>query len=550
MVMSMEYFKKIQCYKPSIGIIDAPVNIEEVALLQDSVDKNILGRIKFINYSKQSIIAIFVQLRVANIAGEPIALDKERFIYQDMKVSPGELYGNRIPISLPADARYFSVQLEKVVFDNGEIWNATNGTSCKVSQKEIQVPEEVIDSVREELKKHLNNVEYVHYFYEEEQNFWGCTCGKINSDATRMCTFCGNFQNSQKYYLTEENVNRLVIEKQKEIEDEKQKKLLIEAEKKRIEAEKNRKIQQERLEKWEQLRKEQEKIEKNREIVAKKKKKICRCIIGIAVVALISLGVASYNYTKKKTIETYQRATEAYQKEDYETAIKEWNKILSYEDSEYMINDATEKRVYQSIDNCIKEHQFDEAREIIESNFDTDTDIEARDKKIEVSYAEIKYRDKKIRKYFKNTKAKDTKMISKVLACTGKSSLYMENYTGINLDDWYHYAFGKYSTTFCYEKEGTFGGVDGKYEIDFVKADNGITTVIEEINFVFENYYTLEGTYAQKEASCLAVVEDVLGRKYNSATDGNYYTWNYDMMKVDFMNFDVPTVSFEFNTGE
>lgn len=64
MVMSMEYFKKIQCYKPSIGIIDAPVNIEEVALLQDSVDKNILGRIKFINYSKQSIIAIFVQLRV------------------------------------------------------------------------------------------------------------------------------------------------------------------------------------------------------------------------------------------------------------------------------------------------------------------------------------------------------------------------------------------------------------------------------------------------------------------------------------------------------
>ena len=133
MVMSMEYFKKIQCYKPSIGIIDAPVNIEEVALLQDSVDKNILGRIKFINYSKQSIIAIFVQLRVANIAGEPIALDKERFIYQDMKVSPGELYGNRIPISLPADARYFSVQLEKVVFDNGEIWNATNGTSCKVS---------------------------------------------------------------------------------------------------------------------------------------------------------------------------------------------------------------------------------------------------------------------------------------------------------------------------------------------------------------------------------------------------------------------------------
>lgn len=47
----MEYFKKLQCYKPKTGIIDAPISIEEIALLQDSVDKNILGRVKFINRS-------------------------------------------------------------------------------------------------------------------------------------------------------------------------------------------------------------------------------------------------------------------------------------------------------------------------------------------------------------------------------------------------------------------------------------------------------------------------------------------------------------------
>ena len=49
--MCMEYFNKIQCYRPSIGIVDAPVSIDEIALLQDSVDKNMLGRIKFINLS-------------------------------------------------------------------------------------------------------------------------------------------------------------------------------------------------------------------------------------------------------------------------------------------------------------------------------------------------------------------------------------------------------------------------------------------------------------------------------------------------------------------
>lgn len=45
--MRMEYFNKIQCYRPSIEIVDAPVSIDEIALLQDSVDKNMLGRIKF-----------------------------------------------------------------------------------------------------------------------------------------------------------------------------------------------------------------------------------------------------------------------------------------------------------------------------------------------------------------------------------------------------------------------------------------------------------------------------------------------------------------------
>ena len=30
--MRMEYFNKIQCYRPSIEIVDAPVSIDEIAL--------------------------------------------------------------------------------------------------------------------------------------------------------------------------------------------------------------------------------------------------------------------------------------------------------------------------------------------------------------------------------------------------------------------------------------------------------------------------------------------------------------------------------------
>ena len=46
----MEYFKKLQCYKPKKAIIDSPISIEEVALLQNSVDKDILGRIRGVFY--------------------------------------------------------------------------------------------------------------------------------------------------------------------------------------------------------------------------------------------------------------------------------------------------------------------------------------------------------------------------------------------------------------------------------------------------------------------------------------------------------------------
>ena len=69
-----------------------------------------------------------------------------------MKISSGELYGNRIPISLPADARYFSAQLEKVVFDDGEVWDALNKSTCKLLQKEIKVPEDIREKIRRELE--------------------------------------------------------------------------------------------------------------------------------------------------------------------------------------------------------------------------------------------------------------------------------------------------------------------------------------------------------------------------------------------------------------
>lgn len=358
MVMRMEYFKKIQCYKPSTGIIDAPISIEEVALLQDSVDKNMLGRIKFINYSKGTIVAIFVRLRAANIAGEPISLDKERFIYQDMKISSGELYGNKIPISLPADARYFSVQLEKVVFDDGEIWDATNGVTCKISQKQIQVPEEVIDSVREELQKHLNNVEYVRYFYEENQDFWECTCGRINSSDNEVCPFCNNSNVSQKRYFTQEKVSKIIAEKEEELQREQErqqqeKEKMLRA--KREYEEKMARQEQEERERLEQIRQENLRLE---EIRKKKRKKNIIFVICLSVIGII-IAISSYMVYHYRKAEKYADSGE------YIKEIEEWKAINWFSNYEDRITKANENILNNKKQQLIEEYPSLENEDIL-----------------------------------------------------------------------------------------------------------------------------------------------------------------------------------------
>lgn len=337
MVMRMEYFNKIQCYRPSIGIVDAPVSIDEIALLQDSVDKNMLGRIKFINYSKGTIVAIFVRLRAANIAGEAVTLEKERFIYQDMKISSGELYGNRIPISLPADARYFSVQLEKVVFDDGEVWDALNKSTCKLLQKEIKVPEDIREKIRRELEIHVSDLEYVHYFYEESEGFWECTCGKANSNVNRTCTFCGNSRSSQRQCLTEAKISELVAEKNKEIEEEKRKKILVEAERKRQKENEKRK-QEEEWEKHQQEIREQEIIlEEKRK---KKNKKLLIGSVGIILCAILCC-ICALRYTKEKK---YQQGIQLEVEGEYAQAEQIFLSIKSYKDSTERLSELYEKQ--------------------------------------------------------------------------------------------------------------------------------------------------------------------------------------------------------------
>lgn len=353
--MCMEYFKKLQCYKPKKAIIDSPISIEEVALLQNSVDKDILGRIKFINRSQQFIIAIFVHLSASNIAGEPVTIERERCIYQDMKIEPGELYGNKIPLHLPDDARLLTVKLEKIVFENGEIWNAATGIECEyIPQEEIKISEQIKDKVQEEFSPYFSHMEYIHYFYKEGQNFWECTCGKINDASNDKCSFCKNSKESQEKYLISDNLDSLIREKmyEKKLEDEEKQKEAAKIE--RLKKEKEQKKQEEAKKRCA----EEERLLKINE--KKFQRKIIAMFLVIGILVIIAVFISA-QYTKKEKMEAYQKGVEAYQSKDYDKAIKEFTNAGNYNDAEVKLSvamDCLTEKDRQNLEKCINISYF------------------------------------------------------------------------------------------------------------------------------------------------------------------------------------------------
>lgn len=494
--MCMEYFKKLQCYKPKKAIIDSPISIEEVALLQNSVDKDILGRIKFINRSQQSIIAIFVHLSASNIAGEPVTIERERYIYQDMKIEPGELYGNKIPLHLPDDTRLLSVKLDKVVFENGTIWDASTGTECEyITQEEISIPDIIVDEMRKELSTHFPHIEYIHYYYEEGENFWECTCGKVNHISNKTCSFCENGRDAQKKYLVQDKLIPLMAQNahdKQEKEEEETRKILEEA---RIEKEKR----------FAEREKEKQQFKE----VESKDKKIKLCILIVSLIC-ISLAIIVLFYQKKKSEKN------------------------TYNNEQEILDSENSREEQETFDINSKEKYSKEIDETDQSEYENNR--------------------KNIAQYFIDPDSKDTIMISNLLACKNKDREYFEKYTGVNLANLETYEpdspnfNGEYSIKYTLN-DITLFDQRGFLNIYFKKENTEADYLLDEIFFSFDKQPD------DRQEFCISNVKKMLGKDYDSYQDdpnyGIYCSWEYEFLKVTILdvgfNTDVATTDICFS---
>lgn len=361
MVIHMEYFKKIQCYKPDIGIIDAPVRIEEIALLQDSVCKNMLGRIKFINQSTSNIIAIFVNMKVQNVAGEVIPLDSERFIYQDMKLLPGDLYGNKVAIDLPVDTRKFDAALKKVVFEDGSVWDSDGAETCiPIPQELIEIPEECFERFLSDISAEADDLDYAKYCFEETKTFWECSCGKINSFGNDKCSFCSLDKQIQKRYLSKKELDARILKIKTQINKEKEEQERIEQEK-REEQQRIKELEfQKKKEYWEQEAREKQELREREEKKAKKRKKRNIIILIVVVLSLVfGMGGYTYSYWNKM----YEEGVAYLEQGEYSKAAKKFSGCTIYSDGKSKYNEA------------LKEQTKIERQELLDKIFNPDSDM-------------------------------------------------------------------------------------------------------------------------------------------------------------------------------
>ena len=205
----MKYFETVFTKQNHIIEIDAPVILQEVAIIKDTVDDVIQLRNIFYNRSSHVIIAIAIRITQSTVFGDPIAEPFE-YVYEDIISEPSELFGNKIAIDLHPKARKAQVEILRAVFQDGTVWVSDKKKNVNIqSQHEIEASDEFISSIDD-------NPIIPMFYYVENDSCWQCTCGEPNLCDSFECNRCKRTRESVKQTFNQSNIKYLFSEYLKE----------------------------------------------------------------------------------------------------------------------------------------------------------------------------------------------------------------------------------------------------------------------------------------------------------------------------------------------
>ena len=125
------------------------------------------------------------------------------------------------------------------------------------------------------------------------EDFWGCTCGRINRADNEICLFCNNSRRSQISYLIPEKMDILIAKKEQELQKEKEeiyraKQAEEEAMYRAKREYEEKKARQEQEERDRSFQIQQEQL---REEAERKKKKTTMIVTSVVVIIVILLVI-------------------------------------------------------------------------------------------------------------------------------------------------------------------------------------------------------------------------------------------------------------------
>ena len=176
-------------YKKNLSLIelDAPVLLQKTTIVKDSVKEKILLKNTFVNVSTESVVAIAIKGGLSDIFGNPIKYNQKdtlEYIYMDIIFEPNTLFGKNVVIELPANARKATIRIDKIVLQNGTVWNSNPDNIVTVqSQQKIEISGNFIDSID-------NNPIKPVFYAVENSSCWQCTCGQVNKASDEYCRNC------------------------------------------------------------------------------------------------------------------------------------------------------------------------------------------------------------------------------------------------------------------------------------------------------------------------------------------------------------------------
>ena len=189
-----------ECDYGNIWYKDFPAQLEKTRVLFDSATDKIVIQFKLRNISNKTIDTTYLKIVCNDVSGQEIAVIDEH-IMPMLAAGVNSNYGDKNPL-FAEDKRISSVSafITKVVFSDGTTWdNSALETGVEVEPAKV-IP--FTGALQEQFLRSTAHINEKVVMFEEHNDYWRCTCGRINLSNSDKCDGCNVKKTDLKQFFS------------------------------------------------------------------------------------------------------------------------------------------------------------------------------------------------------------------------------------------------------------------------------------------------------------------------------------------------------------